>query len=293
MKTPRISIATGLVLAVAFLTYGCDDSNTLPTTPQLGTASVLNSNTPFKTWQQGFNHGTTGWYGDDTPGALGWCGEIEQALRGENPVNPSAGRGYATVEQGGCNTHWSDAFGSGYRSAPYSPGPNFAAFSSEWPTGGFVVELDIYLDPTWTAGDLASGTSIFGPDGDFVDDNTTVFNYAVSLHELGTVANFIYFGVPVMPDSGKLSIFGHPVTQAGWYTFRHVFTSDNGTLAADFELADSRGATLVTKSYTETFFGVTVSGVTATDYGSGYLWFVSISPGLEVPIDEQLQRRGS
>lgn len=48
----------------------------------------------------------------------------------------------------------------------------------------------------------------------------------------------------VLSENGALSIFGHTVDQAGWYTFRHVFGEDGGKLSVTFELASRRGGTL-------------------------------------------------
>jgi hypothetical protein len=35
-----------------------------------------------------------------------------------------------------------------------------------------------------------------------------------------------------------------------------------------------------------------IDGLEATDFGSGYVWFISIDPGLELPIDEYTLRNG-
>ena len=298
-----IRLTTTLAMCtVLSMFFACSESPTTPTTfgssnptivPQ-SNASLLNSNAPFKNWHQGFNQGTAGWFGGETMGPLGWCGEVEQRTGG---VGPSAGPAYATVAQSGCNAFWTSIFGPGFRSGPWAPGPDFAGFSTVWPTGGFVVELDIYLDPTWTAAALDPGEFIFGPDGGFpVFSNTTVFTYAVSVRELASPADafgsFRYFAVPVISDGGKLLIFGREVSEAGWYTFRHVIGNDGGRLTVDFELAERRGGTLFTIPVVTTLFGETVSDLSATDFGSGYIWFLSISPGLDLPIDEHRVRRG-
>lgn len=292
---PAARHASLLVAGLLFLnSTACSDS---PASPEASTsvASATNSNAPFKTWHQGFNHGTEGWFGEETAGSLGWCGEIAQVDRRDGDVEPSAGAGYATVAQSTCNDFWdgifSPIFGATLVNGPWGPGPDFALLSNVWPSGGFVMELDIYLDPSWTAGILDPGTvNPFTPPG-------TVFTYLASLRELGSPDNafgtFHYFGVPVLPDNGKLSIFGHEVTAAGWYTFRHVFSDDGGGLAVDFELAERRGGTLFAVPITTRFFsGEPTSDLTPTDVGSGYVWFAGIASGLELPIDEHRVRRG-
>jgi hypothetical protein len=75
---------------------------------------------------------------------------------------------------------------------------------------------------------------------------------------------------------------------------KHVFGDDEGGhLTVNFELADRRGGTLFSEPIATSLFGVPVADLTATDYGSGYPWFVSISEGLELPIDEYTVRRGN
>ncbi|NIP81875.1 MAG: hypothetical protein GWM90_22730 [Gemmatimonadetes bacterium] len=48
-----------------------------------------------------------------------------------------------------------------------------------------------------------------------------------------------------------------------------------------------------TEEITETFFGLQdPASLVPAHFGSGYVWFASISPGLELPIDEYRVRRG-
>lgn len=287
----RLSVLPTLTFITMPL-IGCEQT---PTTPDASTAaSMTNSNAPFQTWHQGFNHDTEGWYGGETEGVLGWCGEIEHVDRRESDLEPSAGRGYATVAQGECNEHWDEVFsppGATLVNGPYAPGPDFALFSETWPTSGLATELDIYLDPTWTANPLEPGTvNFFAPSG-------TVFTYLASLRLLDSPADenatFMYFGVAVFPDNGALSILDHSVTEAGWYTFRHVFRDEGGELAVDFQLVQRNGGILFTEPLeTEFFSGEPTSSFVSTDLGSGYLFFPAISPGIQLPIDEHRVRQG-
>lgn len=250
-------------------------------------ASMLNSSAPFRVWTQGFDHGTDGWYGQETSGELGWCGTVEQVTRPSGDVPPSAGRGYAAVSQGGCNAHWSGEFGP-LVGAPWAPGPQFSALFQPFPEGGYVVELDVYLDPSYEAVGPAEGTYVF----EFPTWKGAVVGYSVSF---GTLSNgsFHYLWMPVWEGDGELLVDIHPVTEAGWYTFRFVFQDHDGELAVDFELADRTGQTLFRKSMTSTFYGGTpVSDFATSNVATGYAWFTSISPGLELPIDEYRVRRG-
>lgn len=294
-----------LAFALAGLFAGvvaCEETPTTPEAPSSteapaeisgvhGTSSMnglLNSNAAFKNWKQGFNHGTGGWYGMETPDGLGWCGTIEQTMRRSGDVSPSAGRAYATVEQGGCNAHFSDMFGAGLVGVPWAPGPGFAALFNPMPADGYVHELDIYLDPSYEAVPPAEGTFVF--EAVFPWEGA-VIGYSVSFFSGGA---FNYLWIPVWEGDGELLVDSYSVTEAGWYTFRFVFSDDGGSLAVDFELADRTGGTLFTRSMSSTYYaGAPVSGFDPADVTTGYAWFTSVSRGLELPIDEYRVRRGN
>lgn len=299
------SLAVAFVVAIA---VGCEQTPTRPEasrtpdietrSPSLSSAAATQSKAPFKTWHQGFQHGTEGWYGAETPGGLGWCGSIEQVRRRGGSVAPSAGRAYAVVEQGVCNEHWSGLFGTTLRGAPWTPGPAFSTIANPWPEGGYVRELDIYLDPSWTANPLDSDTYVFEPGAEALQ-NTTVLSYSVSFFgfSVDPADPFRYVQVPVAPGSGKLLVGNdeYPITEAGWYTFRHVFSEDGGgNLQIRFELEARRGGTLHTEDVTSLYYrpGSSPSDFSVDEIGTGYSWFTSISPGLELPIDEYRVRRG-
>jgi hypothetical protein len=216
-------------------------------------------------WQQSFERGTDGWIGNETAGPNGWCGEVTRHERGSGPVAPAKGQAYAVVEHGECNEHWAPTFGEG--SAPYSP---LGGYSDSWPQSGHVTEVDIYLDPGWEDG--------------------TSFTYASSIRELAS-GDFSYFVIPVAKDSGSLTVAGHEVSEAGWYTFRFEFGDEDGQVAVDFELAD-KGRILFSKSITQTLGEVATSSLDTADFGTGYVWFVQISDGLELPIDHSKYRPG-
>lgn len=288
-----IALMTTLVLAV--FVGACDETPTMPDGAERPTASMeghgpstsstsglVNSNAPFKNWHQGFNHGTAGWYGMETAGELGWCGTVETRDRRSSDLAPSAGRGYAVVAQDGCNDLWSETYGAGLVGAPWAPGPAFSALGGPFPDAGYLMELDVYLDPSYEAVGPAAGTFVF----EFPAWMGAVIGYSVSFMTLDDGA-FHYLWLPVWEGDGELLVDTHPITEAGWYTFRFVFTDAGGSLAADFELADRGGATLFTKSMGSTFFsGTPVSDFDPANVGSGYTWFTSISRGLELPIDE-------
>jgi hypothetical protein len=216
-------------------------------------------------WQQGFEENTDGWITDETPEAEGWCGDIERFESGGGPVEPSVGNAYAVVTHGACNDYWTEnGFPEG--SGPYAP---FGEYSESWPSDGFTTELDIYLDPGWEAG--------------------TSFTYAISVRLLDVTPlpdSFRYLTLPVTKEEGELLVGGNVVSEAGWYTFRHRFMDDGGQLAGEFQLV--RGdETLFTQELTTTGFSEEeISSYETSNVGTGYVWFVSLSEGLNLPIDE-------
>lgn len=261
-------------------------------------APMANSNAPFVTWHQGFEHDTAGWYAADTEGLLGWCGGIEQVSsrgRGGAALAPSAGTGYATVSLGLCNDFWTSAgvpFG-----APYGPGPDLALYSEAWPQGGYVTELDIYLDPAWSG--AYQGNFAFAG-----SSPNAVVQYAATVfptdYQPGDIHPGPHYFVEVLAveDETALEVAGQRVEEAGWYTFRFVFSDVAGQVWVDFELAERSGGTLaVVENVAPVLlwgpFKVTYGEELPTaEYGSGHAWFFDVASGLALPIDEHRVRRG-
>lgn len=299
----RLNVPFAIAVALGLLLAGCDGGPAGPETSSTDTlaatapSSTLNSNAPFPTIYQGFNNGVEPWVDESVEGPFGWCGTIEQVDRrdlGQDDIQPSGGRAYATLENGFCNAFYQDVFGENFTSAPAS-GPNPELLSSTWPPSGFVQEVDVYLDPNHPAG---NETFVIGPDGDFLPGGTddVVFTYANSLCATipcGETFDFRYFAVSVTKSDGALDVAGHSVTEPGWYTFRHVFGSEeDGSLTVDFELVQN-GEALVSTSIDELFLSEGTTGdLQVDDLGSGYAWFVSVADGLELPIDEHRLRPG-
>ena len=228
--------------------------------------SMMQSNAPFALWYQGFETGTEGWVTDDVAGPAGWCGDIEVV---RDASMASAGRSFAVVSFGSCNAFWQN---NGFSAS--GPSGLGAGILMPFPRGGYVMELDIYLDPSWTAGNG--------------------FTLAVSLYLLDRPfpQGFRYVMVPVTADGVGLHVAGRPVDDAGWYTFRYRVGSDGGQLALEFELAD-HGQTLFSMPLATTAFtGEDTDSFTASNVGSGYFWFAAIADGLDLPIDEHRVRRG-
>lgn len=294
-RASRTAAAPLAIVAIALAATACDQEPTA-----IGPAEAVTSNAPangaFPTWHQGFNQGHLGWYGAEQSGDLGWCGEIRAVQGPQSDPAPSAGRGYALVAQGECNSFWDNLYsapGAQLVGVPWAPGPEFSAMFEPMPPSGFVRELDIYLDPTWEASPLEPGTWVFELDPQGSGD---LFGYSVTFATSGPPAPvFHYIRVPVTSGSGALYVgqAGHEVDEAGWYTFRHLFGDEGGQLTVDFELRTASGELVGHESVDALYFsGLAPEAFATSQVLTGYTWFTSISPGLEVPIDEHRVRPG-
>ncbi|MEJ2539005.1 MAG: hypothetical protein P8188_03300 [Gemmatimonadota bacterium] len=268
----------------------------------------------FQTWHQGFESGAEGWYDAGTDGALGWCGSIDVvevgAVRGSSApggsanLAPSAGRAHAEIRGGGCNAYWSALGIPG--GAPYAPGPDAALYSGRWPAAGYVSELDVYLDPAWSGAALGTLGLVLQP----TPYPEAVLQLAATImprgYTLGTPHPAPHWFAPVeaVPGEAALSVLGHRIEEAGWYTFRFVFSEVEGTVEAAFELRERNGGVLtrVSPLPAQALNGpvkVPFTEALATNaYGPGHLWFfdapleVATFAPVPVSIDEHRVRPG-
>jgi hypothetical protein len=165
--------------------------------------------------------------------------------------------------------------------------------SSVFPAGGYVTQVDIYLDVAWAA---------THPDVRFdwdsaIQDNTTncsggpcflsdyVFN--AGTEPATGVPSFVIGASPNATRSGAYPENPCPnpsappntcrapavITTSGWYTFRHSFHDDGtGHLAVDLTILNSSGNTVATWTI---YQGFAISAVGGPAYG----WF----PNEEIP----------
>ena len=305
MKFKTTSHAATAVLAGLAISIPAAHAGANPPVPS------TNSAASFINWHQGFEHGTDGWYDASTEGPLGWCGAIQQVTpdnRGQAGLKPSAGRSFATVEfgvsaLGGCNKFWTIALEELLQSAPYGPGPDLALYSETWPQAGYVTELDIYLDPAWSG--KYSGNFTFAGDS---RDTIVQFGATVFPRDYmpGDVHTGPHYFVNVDSGNGALVVAGHEITSAGWYTFRFIFSDDDGKVRVDFELDDTKGGQLarseavgpvdlwgpVKQPFPSPPLHDSPPELLTSEYGSGHVWFFDIAFGLQLPIDEHRVRRG-
>lgn len=260
------------ILSLTFLTGSCENEplpqSDLPVLDAKAKAGTENA--AFPTFHHNFNHDLGPWVDSSVEGPFGWCGTVQLQDRRSSILKPSAGRGYATVMHGLCNDFWTEqGFAS---SAPASVDP--ALFSSSFPESGFVQQLDIYLDPDA-----------------FDQGSAIVYSNSLFFPEVGF--GFKYFSIEVTKAGEALWIDEFEINEARWYTFRYIFDQDaEGDLLVNFELLRN-GHTLYNTSMERTFLtSEATSGFKADSMRSGYIWFVSIQEGVELPIDEHVLRPG-
>lgn len=228
----------------------------------------------FEVWRQDFSLGTDGWADKTDAGEWGWCGEIEAAgiedlIGAGDEVRPLSGEAYAVVRHDECNDFWSGTFPDG--SAPAS---TLRPLNDHWPGGGYVSALHVYLDPNWPVG---SG-----------------FGYAESFQALDVeFPNFRYVFMPVERNEDGLFVGAFEVTEAGWYTFSTFFTANEPSgreLSADFVLS-RHGWPLYQQAQEATFLTEEpIDSFEVSNVSNGYIWFVYISDGLDLAIDEEQMR---
>lgn len=158
LTTPFLTVLTLMIILA-----GCSEIPGLSYDDELSEAelgmeqsTILNSNTSFPVFHQVFNHDTEPW-ATETEGVdeLSWCGSIERHDRRSGDLNPTVGRGYATLQHGFCNSYWYEdhdqPFPPVFTSAP-ATAKNLDLYSTEWPASGFIQQLEIYLDTNYPAG---------------------------------------------------------------------------------------------------------------------------------------------
>lgn len=253
------------LIAIPLLIIGCKDDPTSTPDPEPEPKPEPEPERVLA-WEATLNNKATNWITDKTSGPKGWCGDITH-YNTNGPVSPASGSGYAVAEHGACNDFWQgqDVPSSG----PYA---FFGNLSDSWPENGFEQQLDIYLDPSWSA----------GPNG-------SVFTYANSFRLLdGEYPNNLrYVFIPVTKKDGNLQVMGNNITEKGWYSFRFVFSKKDGNLGVTFKLLDDDQAVFSSEIGKTSQSGEQISSFEATNIGNGYGWFVAINPDLGIPVDEQ------
>lgn len=195
----------------------------------------------------GFEKNTAGWF----DGTNGGSGTITR-----RPSGYSNGGGYADGIPSAAGNWHARVTGDSCDRTPATnctaPFTRWGGYSSTFPQGGYLTQLDIYLDFNWSVGrvdyrfDWAS--SINKSDGSFLRD----FVFNAGTNPDGSGGFFINastnatrsgaFPENPCPNPGPASMPSNPcrtpafIATSGWYTFRHTFRNDGGFLAVDFDI---------------------------------------------------------
>lgn len=259
-------------------------------------AALADSRAPSFKLNQGFENDTSGWYDQTQPGPLGWCGNVDRVGPDDaSAIPPSAGRAYATASFGLCNGFWT-ASGVPF-SAPYGPGPELSGVFKPWPTSGFVTDLDVYLDPAWSGNYFGNFQFTGTPANVIVQYAATIFEADYMPGDIHTGPHY-FVDVEAVQGQSALTVAGHTVTEAGWYTFRFQYGDNAGNVQVNFQLIGGSGETLgqidniSPTNLLGPFRTPFTDPITTAGYSTGWVWFFDIAYGLALPIDQHQQRPG-
>ena len=220
----------------------------------------------------GFEKDTNGWFdGDDRAIVREPSGYSNGGGYGDG-VNSAAGRWHARFPPLTACTQQCDG-----------PFTRWGGYNSTFPPGGYLTQLDIYMDVAWagthpdTRFDWIS--AINKNDGthlrDFVFNvGTTPTGFVVqsSTNSMRSGAN-PYSPCPAPNQFNPPNTCRPPasITASGWYTFRHTFRDNAGSLSVDFDIVQrSTGATVAHWTiFSDPSFPMPMSIVGGNRYG----WF--------------------
>ena len=251
----------------------------------------------------GFEKNTDGWFDSSN----GWFGTITRRPSGysnsgyADGIASAAGKWHArlTGEPPCVQTQSGICFG---------PRTKWGGYSSTFPTGGYMTQVDIYLDVTWAAAHsdyrFDWSSSISDNLGNFRRD--WVFNAGTQpptdltpKFYINASTNAFRSGAfPENPCPNPPDVISNPptgcrtpaqITTSGWYTFRHTFTAGSfvGCLEAtclivDFDILASNGTSVAHWTIHSSDDPMSMVG------GNRYGWFATEEIP-DLPIDNSLR----
>jgi hypothetical protein len=217
--------------------------------------SPARADAPPGPYFNGFEKNTAGWF--DT--SNGGNGTITRRLSGysnggyADGIASAAGNWHARLTGDSC-------LPTQFGPPCYGPYTSWGGSTSTFPSGGYLTQVDIYLDVAWAA---------THPDYRFdwdsaISDNTGAFlrDFVFNAGTSPAGAEFFVnastnatrsgaYPENPCPNPGPTSTPSNPcrtparINVSGWYTFRHTFRNDGGFLAVDFDIFQrSSGATI-------------------------------------------------
>jgi len=249
---------------------------------------------PGAAYFNGFERNTDGWF-DRTNGGFGTITRrpsgYSDGIGGyANVINSATGNWHARLT-GNDNPCDRTQFGT----PCYGPFTRWGGYSSTFPEGGYSTQVDIYLDVSWAAVNpdyrFDWDSAINDNNGNFLRD--FVFNAGTS------PSGMPQFFVNASTNATRSGAFPENpcpapntppntcrvpavISTSGWYTFRHTFLNDAGSLAVDFDIINQSTNVLV--AHWTIHSGDSISTVGGNRYG----WFV-IEEIPNLPIDNSLR----
>ena len=234
----------------------------------------------------GFESDTSGWFDSSNGGS----GTITQTASGAvsggyaNGIASANGAGHARVSSIAC----------GVPAPCLGPNTRWGGYNQTFPIGGYRTYVSIYLDTAWAAAHADArfdfSSSINNSAGTFLRD--FVFNAGTNR---ATDPGPPGFFIGASPNAFRHSTFPQNpcpapstppntcrtpvhITTSGWYTFRHTFDDNSGSLAVNMDILNSGGGSVA--SWT-----IHSGDAMATVGGNRYGWFANEEIP-ELPIDD-------
>ncbi len=204
--------------------------------------SLVEAAAPPGPFFQGFEKNTAGWF-DTSNGGSGTITRVPSGYPDSGyavNVPSAAGKWHARITGDPCD---------------HTPATNcdsvftrWGGYSPTFPEGGYKTQVDIYLDVAWATTHLDYrfdwDSAINDNTGAFLQDY--VFNAGTSFTGSGFFVNASTNATRsgAFPENTCPSPSTPPnacrtpvlITQSGWYTFRHTFTNQGGSLQVDFDI---------------------------------------------------------
>lgn len=168
---------------------------------------------------------------------------------------------------------------SGYSFSYFGGTVSDDTYRQTWPEHGYLTEIDVHLDPADMA--VGDGFDLTVASSDSAGAHRRDFMFHVGKTASGDVlvngSNNSDFTVNEL----KLRNDGTPaeITEAGWYTFQHVFYDLGGSLAVDLNVLDSGGEQIFTTTRNDPTDAISGIG------GARYQWFTFATGAFD--IDDQ------
>jgi hypothetical protein len=220
---------------------------------------------------QGFETDTSGWTGTLVREESGLT---TPTPRYANGISSAAGGYHARIKTDGCTMNCGGPFTRWGKTVSANP---------VFPDAGYTTEIDVYLDTAW-AMDHADRRFDFSSAINRSSDGSHLRDFAFNAGTVGAT-----WVIGTSPNTGRGSTFpSNPcpspgpsdttepnacrpptvISTSGWYTLQHVFYDNAGTLSVDFNILDSDGGLVSTRT-------INTANAIGTVGGDRYGWFAN------------------